>query len=96
MLGRRFSGLVAIRRDHTLVMDGLCRSIRNPSDLGLPVNSLVWSLAFRSAVGVVIAALLIPPLIARAKAEEALPSRHFGAASEAYCAGAWRLVLFID
>ena len=47
VLGPRFSGLVAIQAGHTLVKGGVY-SIRHPSYLGLLVNSLGWSLAFRS------------------------------------------------
>ena len=37
-LGNRFSGLVAIQKDHTLVTTGLYAHIRNPSYLGLLVT----------------------------------------------------------
>jgi protein-S-isoprenylcysteine O-methyltransferase Ste14 len=40
VLGRRFSGLVAIQPRHTLVTTGLYRVVRHPSYLGLLVNSL--------------------------------------------------------
>jgi protein-S-isoprenylcysteine O-methyltransferase Ste14 len=40
ILGRRFSGLVAIQPGHTLVTDGLYSRIRNPSYLGLLILSL--------------------------------------------------------
>src|SRR4030095_11983146 len=72
VLGRRFSGLVAIQPGHTLVTSGVYGIIRHPSYLGLLVNSLGWALAFRSGVGVLLTALLIPPLLARIRAEEAL------------------------
>src|SRR5512132_4725248 len=72
VLGRRFSGLVAIQPGHTLVTTGIYRIIRHPSYLGLLVNSLGWALAFRSGVGVLLTALLIPPLLARIHAEETL------------------------
>jgi protein-S-isoprenylcysteine O-methyltransferase Ste14 len=65
VLGHRFSGLVAIQPGHTLVTGGVYGVIRNPSYLGLLVNSLGWGLAFRSGVGVLLTALLIPPLLAR-------------------------------
>ena len=52
VLGRRFSGLVAIQPDHRLVTDGIYGIIRHPSYLGLVINALGWSLAFRSGVGV--------------------------------------------
>ena len=49
VLGRRFSGLVAIQPGHELVTDGIYRVIRNPSYLGLLVNALGWALAFTSS-----------------------------------------------
>jgi protein-S-isoprenylcysteine O-methyltransferase Ste14 len=92
VLGRRFSGLVAIQPGHTLVTDGLYRTIRNPSYLGLLVLSLGWALAFRSLVGVLLVALMIPPLIARIRSEEALLRSQFGEEYAAYCARTWRLI----
>src|SRR5262245_11686680 len=72
VLGHRFSGLVAIQPEHSLVTNGIYGVIRHPSYLGLLINSLGWSLAFRSGVGVLLTALLIPPLLARINAEENL------------------------
>lgn len=92
VLGRRFSGLVAIQPGHTLVTTGLYRFIRHPSYLGLLVNAAGWALAFRSGVGLVLAALILPPLAARMSAEERLLSAQFGAEYEAYRARTWRLV----
>jgi protein-S-isoprenylcysteine O-methyltransferase Ste14 len=59
VLGRRFSGLVAIQPGHTLVTHGAYGVIRNPSYLGFLVASLGWALAFRSALGVLLTALPI-------------------------------------
>ena len=92
VLQERFSGLVALQPGHQLVTDGLYGVIRNPSYLGLLVASLGWALAFRSGVGVVLTACLLPPLIARIRAEEALLAEAFGAQYEAYRARTWRLV----
>jgi protein-S-isoprenylcysteine O-methyltransferase Ste14 len=92
VLGHRFSGLVAIQPGHELVTDGIYGVIRHPSYLGLLVNALGWALAFRSGVGVLLAALLVPPLIARIRAEEALLRAQFGAQYDAYCARTWRLI----
>src|ERR1700683_1807773 len=78
VLGNRFSGLVAIQPGHPLVTSGVYGVIRHPSYLGLLVNSLGWDLAFRSGVGVVLTALLIPPLLARIRAEERLLYSQFG------------------
>jgi protein-S-isoprenylcysteine O-methyltransferase Ste14 len=92
VLGRRFSGLVAIQPGHRLVTDGIYRSIRNPSYLGLLVNSLGWALAFRSGVGVALTLLMIVPLAARMSSEERLLADRFGAEYEAYRARTWRLI----
>jgi protein-S-isoprenylcysteine O-methyltransferase Ste14 len=92
VLGRRFSGLVAIQPGHTLVTSGIYSTIRNPSYLGLLVLSLGWALAFRSVAGVLLVALMIPPLTARIRSEEALLRAQFGEAYTAYCARTRRLI----
>jgi hypothetical protein len=61
-------------------------------DLGLLVNSLGWALAFRSAVGVLLTALILPPLLARIRAEEALLRTQFGDEYDAYRARTSRLI----
>jgi protein-S-isoprenylcysteine O-methyltransferase Ste14 len=95
VLGDRFSGLVAIQPGHTLVTTGIYGTIRNPSYLGLLLNALGWALAFRSGVGVVLTALLIPPLVARIGAEERLLGAEFGGEYENYCARTWRLIPWV-
>jgi protein-S-isoprenylcysteine O-methyltransferase Ste14 len=92
VLGKRFSGLVAIQPGHTLETRGIYRAIRNPSYLGLLTTSLGWVLVFRSGVGVLLTASLLVPLVARIRAEERLLRSHFGAEYEAYCARTWRLL----
>ncbi len=92
VLGHRFSGLVAIQPGHKLVTGGIYGLIRHPSYAGLLINALGWSLAFRSGVGVLLTALMIPPLLARIRAEEALLSSEFGAEYDAYRARTWRLL----
>lgn len=92
VLGHRFSGLVAIQPDHELVATGLYGVIRHPSYLGLLINMLGWGLAFRSGIGVLLAALMVPPLLARIRAEERLLGSQFGAAYEAYREKTWRLI----
>jgi protein-S-isoprenylcysteine O-methyltransferase Ste14 len=92
VLGHRFSGLVAIQPGHTLVTSGVYGVIRHPSYLGLLVNSLGWALAFRSGVGVLLTALMIPPLVARMRAEETLLRTQFGGEYDAYSRRTSRLI----
>jgi len=91
VLGRRFSGLVAIQPGHELVTTGIYGVVRHPSYLGLLINTLGWGLAFRTGVGVLLAALVVPPLVARIDAEERLLGSEFGAEYEAYRKRTWRL-----
>ena len=92
VLGPRFSGLVAIQPAHTLVTGGIYNVIRHPSYLGLLVGTLGWGLSFRSGVGVLLAALMLLPLLARIHAEERLLRTQFGGEYDAYCARTSRLV----
>jgi protein-S-isoprenylcysteine O-methyltransferase Ste14 len=92
VLGHRFSGLVAIQPGHRLVTSGVYGVIRHPSYLGLLINSLGWALAFRSGVGVLLTVLLVPPLLARIRAEETLLRAQFGSEYEIYCTRTWRLI----
>jgi len=92
VLGERFSGLVAIQPGHTLVTGGIYGVIRHPSYLGLLMNSLGWSLAFRSGLGLILTALLIPLLVARISAEENLLYSQFGDNYNAYRSHTWRLI----
>ena len=92
VLGRRFSGLVAIQPGHRLVTGGVYAVIRHPSYLGLLVNSLGWALAFGSGVGILLTALMLPPLVARMRAEEELLRAHFGSEYDAYRARTARLI----
>jgi len=92
VLGPRFSGLVAIQPGHRLVTGGVYSVIRHPNYLGLLVGSLGWALAFRSGVGVLLTALLVPPLLARMNAEERLLRAQFGSEYDAYRARTSRLI----
>lgn len=92
VLGDRFSGLVAIQPGHTLVTSGIYGVIRHPSYLGMLATSVGWALAFRSGVGLLLAALLLPPLVARIRSEEALLRSQFGDEYDAYRARTARLV----
>jgi protein-S-isoprenylcysteine O-methyltransferase Ste14 len=94
-LGRRFSGLVAIQEDHRLETTGFYRWIRHPSYLGLIVLTTGWVLVFRSLLGLLLVLLMVPVLIARIHAEEALLLSEFGEEYAAYRRRTWRLLPFL-
>jgi protein-S-isoprenylcysteine O-methyltransferase Ste14 len=95
VLGRRFSGLVAIQSRHSLVTAGIYRVVRHPSYLGALVFMLGGALVFRSGVGILIVAATLVPMLARIASEEALLRSQFGAEYDAYRARTWRLVPFV-
>jgi protein-S-isoprenylcysteine O-methyltransferase Ste14 len=92
VLSDRFSGLVAIQPGHRLVTDGIYGMIRHPSYLGLIVIGFGWAMAFRSGVGLLLAALMIPPLLARIRSEERLLHEQFGEEYDAYRSRTSRLI----
>ncbi|HEY6485255.1 MAG TPA: isoprenylcysteine carboxylmethyltransferase family protein [Candidatus Cybelea sp.] len=92
VLGDRFSGLVAIQRGHQLMTTGIYGVIRHPSYAGLLISCVGWSLVFRSALGLIFTAMLVPVVIARIRSEEALLSAHFGAEYDAYRTRTARLI----
>jgi protein-S-isoprenylcysteine O-methyltransferase Ste14 len=92
VLGRRFSGLVAIQPGHELVTDGPYRYVRHPSYLGMMLGLVGWALVFRSATGLAASALALLVLAVRIGDEEALLASQFGEPYEAYRRRSWRLV----
>jgi hypothetical protein len=54
-----------------------------------------WALVFRSAIGVQVSLLLLPPLIARMNSEEALLESEFGSQYADYRRRTWRLLPFL-
>ena len=63
-----------------------------PSYLGLLIGALGWALAFRSGVGVLLTALIIPPLLARIHAEEKRLHTQFSPEYDAYRARTSRMI----
>jgi protein-S-isoprenylcysteine O-methyltransferase Ste14 len=92
VLGRRFSGLVAIQPGHELVTDGPYRYVRHPSYLGMMLALAGWALVFRSAAGLAATALGLVVLAARIEDEEALLASQFGEPYAEYRRRTWRLL----
>ena len=95
VLGRRFSGLVAIQPDHQLKTDGLYRYIRHPSYTGLLLSMIGYVFIFRSAIGLALCALLFLLLVSRMNDEETFLETHFGDEYRNYRLRTRRLIPFV-
>jgi protein-S-isoprenylcysteine O-methyltransferase Ste14 len=95
VLGRRFSGLVAIQPDHKLKTDGLYRYIRHPSYSGLIASMIGYVLIFRSMIGLALIVLLLLCLLSRMNDEERFLEAHFGEEYRNYRLRTRRLVPFV-
>jgi len=77
------------------VTTGIYGIIRHPSYLGALMFMLGGALVFRSGVGILLAAAILVPVIARIASEEKLLQSQFGAEYDAYRTRTWRLVPFV-
>jgi protein-S-isoprenylcysteine O-methyltransferase Ste14 len=94
-LGRRFTGLVAIQEGHRLQTGGLYRHVRHPSYAGALLYLAGYVLVFRCWLGLLLVAALLPVLVARMNAEEALLEGEFGEEYASYRRGTWRLLPWV-
>jgi protein-S-isoprenylcysteine O-methyltransferase Ste14 len=95
VLGRRFTGLVAIQEGHRLQTGGLYRYIRHPSYTGLLLYMAGYVLVFRCWLGLLLVAGTLAVLLARMNAEEALLESEFGEEYASYRRHTWRLVPWV-
>ena len=95
ILGRRFTGLVAIQKGHQLVTRGLYRYIRHPSYAGMLLYMAGYVLVFRCWLGLLLVAGTLAILLARMNAEEALLEGEFGEEYASYRRRTWRLVPWV-
>jgi protein-S-isoprenylcysteine O-methyltransferase Ste14 len=95
VLGRRFTGLVAIQEEHRLQTSGLYRLIRHPSYTGALLYICGYVLLFRCWLGLLLVAGTLAILVARMNAEEALLESEFGENYASYRSRTWRLVPWV-
>jgi protein-S-isoprenylcysteine O-methyltransferase Ste14 len=95
VLGRRFTGIVAIQEGHTLQTTGLYRYIRHPSYTGMLLYIVGYVLVFRCWLGLLLVAGTLLILLARMKAEEALLESEFGEEYASYRRRTWRLAPWV-
>jgi protein-S-isoprenylcysteine O-methyltransferase Ste14 len=92
VLGRRFTGLVAIQDGHRLQTSGLYRYIRHPSYAGMLLYMAGFVLVFRCWLGLLLVVGTWTVLVARMNAEEVLLAEEFGDEYTAYRRRTWRLL----
>jgi protein-S-isoprenylcysteine O-methyltransferase Ste14 len=95
VLGRRFTGLVAIQEGHRLVTSGLYGVVRHPSYAGMLAWMAGYVLVFRCWLGLLLVAATLAILVARMNAEEALLESEFGEEYASYRRRTWRLVPWV-
>jgi protein-S-isoprenylcysteine O-methyltransferase Ste14 len=95
VLGRRFTGLVAIQEGHRLQTGGLYRRIRHPSYTGMVLYLAGYVLVFRCWLGLLLVAAMLAVLLARMNAEETLLENEFGEEYGSYRRRTWRLLPWV-
>jgi protein-S-isoprenylcysteine O-methyltransferase Ste14 len=95
VLGRRFTGLVAIQEGHRLQTTGLYRHVRHPSYTGALLYMAGYVLVFRCWLGLLLVAATLAVLLARMDAEEALLESEFGEEYASYRRRTWRLMPWV-
>jgi protein-S-isoprenylcysteine O-methyltransferase Ste14 len=95
VLGRRFTGLVAIQEGHRLQTTGLYRHVRHPSYTGMLLYMVGFVLVFRCWLGLLLVAGTLLVLLARMDSEESLLESEFGEEYVSYRRRTWRLVPWV-
>jgi protein-S-isoprenylcysteine O-methyltransferase Ste14 len=95
VLGQRFTWPLASQERHNLIQTGFYRFIRHPSYAGAFLGAIGWALVFRSGLGLILVALLLPAFLPVVWAEEALLITEFGDQYEQYRRRTWRLLPFV-
>jgi len=95
VLGDRFTWPLATQRGHKLLTSGFYRFIRHPSYSGALLGESAGSLLFRSGLGLILIALLLPCFLPLIGAEESLLQSEFGEGYVAYRSRTWRLLPFV-
>ena len=95
VLGRRFTWPLAGQEQHQLVKRGFYRYVRHPSYAGAFIGAVGWALIFRSGLGLILVALLLPAFLPVLFEEEGWLQKEFGDEYLAYQRQTWRLFPFL-
>ena len=95
VLGPRFTWPLASQQKHDLISSGFYRFVRHPSYAGAFIGGIGWVLVFRSGLGLMLMASLLPAFLPVVWSEEELLMEEFGDDYQAYRKRTWRLVPFV-
>ena len=91
-LGRRFSSVVALQKEHRLHTSGFYAAVRHPSYLGIVLMDLGYAALYRSVIALAILPLVLLMFHFRMDVEESFLVRRFGEAYRAYVRRTARLI----
>jgi len=94
-LGGNWSGTVTLKRDHTLIQEGLYQRIRHPIYTGLICAFAGSAFALDRWQGLFACAIVMVALIVKLKREERWMGERFGAAYADYRSHTWALFPWI-
>ncbi len=94
-LGRNWSGEVTFKRDHELILSGPYRLARHPIYTGIIAMALGTALDYGHAIGFIALLALCAAFWWKARAEEAIMSRHFPVEYAAYRARVRAIIPFV-
>lgn len=94
-LGKQFSALVTLQKDHQLVTDGPFRYMRHPRYSGIIFWGFGIALIFRSILGLLLAVLIAILILWRIPDEEKLLQKKFRQEWEEYCGRTKKLIPYI-
>jgi len=94
-LGRQYSGMVTLQKDHQLIQRGIYGVVRHPIYLRALVVAVALPLLFRSWLLLPAAVLMAIFVAARIRKEEHLLAEQFGEPYQAYCRRTWRLIPYV-
>ena len=94
-IGRNWSPLIQVKRDHELMRTGAYRIVRHPIYAGLMIATLGTAIAYGHLSGFIGFLLVVAAWGYKAVLEESAMLEQFGAKYEEYCRNVRRLIPFV-
>jgi len=92
-LGKQYSVLVTVQKEHKLVTEGPYRYMRHPRYSGIILSAFGFALIFLSIPGLILAVLMTLLMLVRIPKEEKMLHEEFGKEWEDYCKSTTKKVI---